>query len=253
LQRITNYSYMHIRFIITIGFALIFGCTSQQLSQTVGILNDTLNQAAPLTSAEVGSGLKEALIQGISKGADQASALDGFLGNPQLKIPFPPDAQKVANTLRDIGLGNEVDKFVTTLNRGAEEAAKEAKPIFVDAIKSMTIEDAFNILKGEDNAATNFLKSKTQEKLVASFTPVMKNALQKVNATKFYGELVDRYNKLPLVEKVDPDLTNFATQKAVDGLFILVEKEEANIRENPAARVTNLLKKVFAAQDPENK
>jgi hypothetical protein len=242
---------MQKRFSFILITCLIVGCTSQQLSQTVGILNDTINQSAALTSGEVASGLKEALIQGISKGSNEASAINGFLGNPKLKIPFPPDALKVANTLRDLGLGNEVDKFVTTLNRGAEEAAKEAKPIFVDAIKSMTIEDAFNILKGENNAATEFLHAKTQEKLTASFTPVMESALKKVNATKYYGELVERYNRIPLVEKVNPDLTNFATQKAVDGLFILVAQEEANIRKNPAARATELLKKVFAAQDPE--
>ncbi len=240
---------MKIRFLYLSLTILIFSCTSQQLSQTVGALNEALNQSAPLTSGEAASGLKEALIQGISKGANQASALDGFLGNSKIKIPFPPDAQKVANTLRDIGLGNEVDKFVTTLNRGAEEAAKEAKPIFVNAIKAMTIQDAFNILKGEENAATNYLKRTTEQELINKFTPVMETALQKVNATKFYGDLVERYNKVPFVEKANPDLTNFATQKAVDGLFVLIAQEEANIRENPAARATDLLKRVFAEQN----
>ena len=145
--------------------------------------------------------------------------------------------------------GGEVDKFIKTLNRGAEEAAKEAKPIFVAAIKSMTIEDAWGILKGDQNAATQYLKRTTSNELTRKFQPIIHNALQKVNATKYYGDLAARYNKIPLVKKVNPELEAYATEKAIDGLFLLIAEEEANIRANPLARTTDLLKKVFAAQN----
>jgi hypothetical protein len=220
-------------------------CTTAQINQTIGEVNKALGSEQPLTTAEVGEGLKEALINGISKGSDQVSQLDGYFKNPQIKIPFPPDVQKVEKTLRDIGLGSEVDKFVMTLNRGAEDAAKEAKPIFISAIKSMTIQDAWAILKGEDNAATEYLRKTTSSQLKEKFKPVIQSSLNKVNATKYYGELVTRYNKIPLVEKVNPNLDDYATDKAVDGLFVMIAKEEKNIRQDPVARTTELLKKVF--------
>ncbi len=220
-------------------------CTTQQITQA---LNDYLEDDKP-TTFEVSSGLKEALVQGITKGANSASATDGFFGNPLIKIPFPPEVQKVENTLRDIGLGKEVDKFVLTLNRGAEEAAKQAKPIFVNAIKQLTIQDAWNLLNGEQDAATQFLERTTRSELQAKFKPVMKNALDQTNATRYYGDLVTQYNKIPFVEDVNPNLDDYATQKALDGLFTLVRQEEANIRENPTARVTQLLKKVFGYEE----
>lgn len=220
-------------------------CTTAQINQTIGEVNKALGAEQPLTTAEVGEGLKEALVNGISKGSDQVSQLDGYFKNPQIKIPFPPDMQKVEKTLRDIGLGSEVDKFVMTLNRGAEDAAKEAKPIFVSAIKSMTIQDAWAILKGEDNAATEYLRKTTSGQLKEKFKPVIQTSLNKVNATKYYGELVTRYNKIPLVEKVNPNLDDYATDKAIDGLFVMIAKEEKNIRQDPVARTTDLLKKVF--------
>ncbi|MFZ2906055.1 MAG: DUF4197 domain-containing protein [Cyclobacteriaceae bacterium] len=220
-------------------------CTTAQINQTIGEVNKALGAEQPLTTAEVGEGLKEALVNGISKGSDQVSQLDGYFKNPQIKIPFPPDVQKVEKTLRDIGLGSEVDKFVMTLNRGAEDAAKEAKPIFVSAIKSMTIQDAWAILKGEDNAATEYLRKTTSGQLKEKFKPVIQTSLNKVNATKYYGELVTRYNKIPLVEKVNPNLDDYATDKAIDGLFVMIAKEEKNIRQDPVARTTDLLKKVF--------
>ena len=222
---------------------LLVGCTQQQFSQTVGDLLGS--SGSSLTTEEVAGGLKEALINGISKGAGRASAVNGYFSNPKIKIPFPPEAKKMENTLRDIGLGNEVDKFIKTLNRGAEEAAKEAKPIFVAAIKSMTIEDAWGILRGENDAATQYLKRTTSSQLTQKFQPIILNALQKVNATKYYGDLAARYNKIPLVKKVNPDLDAYATEKAIDGLFLLIAEEEANIRKNPVARTTDLLKKVF--------
>ena len=233
-----------------IVFVLLFsfGCTTQQINTAIKTVNDAL-ATDELTSDEVGGGLKEALVKGIGKGVVKASATDGYFGNALLKIPFPKDAKKVENTLRDIGLGKEVDKFVKSLNRGAEDAAKSAKPIFVKAITSMTIQDAFGILKGEKNAATQYLRRTTESDLVKAFTPIIDESLKKVNATKYYGELITRYNKIPLVEKMNPDLTSYATQKAIDGLFVLVEEEEANIRANPIARTTELLKKVFGSVD----
>src|SRR5688572_1020385 len=222
-------------------------CTTAQINQTIGEVNKAMGGTAekPLTTAEVGDGLKEALVNGISKGADLVSVTDGYFKNPEIKIPFPPEVQKVEKTLRDIGLGSEVDKFVMTLNRGAEDAAKQAKPIFVSAIKSMTIQDAWAILKGEDNAATEYLKRTTSTQLKDAFKPVIQNSLNKVNATKYYGELVTRYNKIPLVERVNPNLDDYATDKAIEGLFVMVAKEEKNIRKDPVARTTELLKRVF--------
>ncbi len=228
-----------------LAFLLVIqACTSAQINQTLGGLNDALGTGDPTTD-EVIAGLREALIQGISKGSDNASKIDGYLKNPQIKIPFPPDAAKVEDRLRDIGLGKEVDKFITSLNRGAERAALEAKPIFINAIKSMTIEDAWGILKGEPDAATQFLQRTTSEALKAKFQPIIKSSLDEVNATRYYGDLVNTYNKIPLVKKVDPELDNYATDKAIAGLFTLIAQEEANIRENPLARTTELLKKVF--------
>jgi hypothetical protein len=227
-----------------LGFVALQACTSAQINQTLGGINSALGNGDP-TTGEVVAGLKEALVQGISKGSDNASKIDGYLKNPLIKIPFPPDAQKVEDRLRQIGLGKEVDKFITSLNRGAERAALEAKPIFIDAIKSMTIDDAWNILRGEEDAATQFLKRTTSDALKAKFQPIIKSSLDEVNATRYYGDLVETYNKIPLVKKVDPELDNYATDKAIEGLFLLVAQEEANIRENPVARTTELLKKVF--------
>jgi hypothetical protein len=226
---------------------LLFGCacTTTQLNQVVGDINKSIGGEKPLTTAEVAEGLKEALISGISKGSDQVSQLDGYFKNPEIKIPFPPDVKKVENTLRDIGLGSEVDKFIMTLNRGAEDAAKEAKPIFISAIKSMTIEDAWAILRGDQDAATQYLKRTTSAQLKEKFKPVIQSSLNKVNATKYYSDLVNRYNRIPTVEKVNPNLDDYATDRAIDGLFLMIAKEEKNIREDPVARTTELLKKVF--------
>jgi hypothetical protein len=224
-------------------------CTTAQINQTIGEVNKAMGSGEqPLTTAEVGEGLKEALINGISKGSDLVSITDGYFKNPEIKIPFPPDVKKVEDKLRQIGLGDQVDKFVMTLNRGAEDAAKEAKPIFITAIKSMTIQDAWAILRGEENAATEYLKRTTTAQLTEKFKPVIQNSLSKVNATKYYGDLVGTYNKIPFVEKVNPSLDDYATGKAVDGLFIMIAKEEKNIRKDPLARTTELLKKVFGSK-----
>ncbi|RFS14781.1 DUF4197 domain-containing protein [Emticicia sp. C21] len=223
-------------------------CAGQKIN--LGKVLDNISkstQGGGLSTEEVISGLKQALQVGINKGADSASRLNGYYLNPIIKIAFPPEVAKVEAALRKVGLGGEVDKFVMALNRGAEEAAKEAKPIFINAIFSMNISDAWGILRGEKNAATMYLKRTTSDQLIAAFSPVVEKALQKTQATRYYTDLANTYNRLPFVQKVNPDLKGYATQKAIDGLFILVENEEAKIRENPWARTTDLLKRVFGS------
>lgn len=233
-----------VSFLVTLFF-LSTGCTVQQIQQS---LDDYLG-SDELTTDQVVAGLKEALVKGVTTGTTEASQENGYFGNPKIKIPFPPDVQKVESKLRDLGLGSQVDKFVKTLNEGAEEAAKEAKPIFVNAITSMTVQDAWGILKGSDDAATTYLQSRTSAQLKAKFKPVIKEALDKTSATKYYSDIINTYNKIPLVEKVNPDLDDYATDKALEGLFYLIAQEEKDIREDPVARTTELLKKVFARQD----
>jgi hypothetical protein len=205
----------------------------------------TTRSTGGLTNTEAANGLKEALVQGISKGADQASQTDGFYLNKLIRIPFPPDAQRVANTLRTIGLGSQVDKFELSLNRGAEDAAKSAKPIFLSAIKSLTFSDVWNILTGEKDAATQYLQRTTSAQLSNAFKPIIQQSLSKVGATRYYTDLTTRYNQIPLVKPVQTDLNQYATDRAIGGLFTLVAQEEVNIRENPVARTTELLRRVF--------
>ncbi|HYG03405.1 MAG TPA: DUF4197 domain-containing protein [Chryseosolibacter sp.] len=232
---------------IVIAF-ILSACSSTQINQTLGELGKVGSSGQALTTQEVAEGLKEALIKGISTGSDYVSQTDGYFKNPSIKIPFPPDVKKVEDRLRQIGLGDQVDNFVMTLNRGAEDAAKEAKPIFITAIRSMTIEDAWAILKGTDDAATQYLKRTTSAQLREKFKPVIRQSLDKVNATRYYSDIISRYNQIPLVQKVNPDLDDYATEKAIDGLFLMIAKEEKNIRENPVARTTELLRRVFGAQ-----
>lgn len=198
------------------------------------------------TADEVTRGLKEALIQGTNKGTGIVSKVDGYFKNPEIKIPFPPDVQIVETKLRALGMGSQVDEFVVSLNRAAEDAAKEAAPIFVDAIQKMTIQDAYNVLKGQPDAATQYLSKSTTPQLKEKFMPVVKNSLNKVNATKYYADLVGYYNRVPFVQKVNPDLGIYATDMCIKGLFVMIAKEEKNIRKDPLARTTDLLKKVFS-------
>jgi hypothetical protein len=220
---------------------------SVQAQINLNKLKKTLSGGS-ISNDEVAAGLKEALTNGVSKGSDLVSQLDGYYKNPEIKIPFPPEVKQVETRLRQIGLGSEVDKFVESLNRGAEEAAKQAKPIFVTAVREMTIQDAWSILQGSNDAATQYLSRTTTPQLTDKFKPVIREALEKVNATKYYSDLVNTYNKIPLVTKVNPNLDDYATQKAIQGLFIMVAKEEKNIRENPLARTSDLLKKVFGSR-----
>ena len=245
MKKLSFYSFL-------IFFASLSSCASGQFNLPnvpgVALPKTTGSTNRPLTEAEVANGLKEALIQGTSKGTAQASHTNGYYGNSLIRIPFPPEIQKVATTLRNMGMGSEVDKFVVSLNRAAEDAATSAKPIFISAIKSLTIRDVWNILRGEKDAATQYLKRTTTPQLTASFKPIIQKSLDKVNATKHYGTVITAYNKVPLVQKVNPDLNAYATDKAIAGLFTLVAQEEANIRENPIARTTELLKRVFGSK-----
>jgi hypothetical protein len=232
-------------------FTLLISMTLTSCGQKINfgkILDEVAKSTqGGLSQGEIAAGLKEALQVGINLGADKASLTDGYFKNPRIKIPFPEDVKKIETTLRNIGLGGEVDKFVLALNRGAEEAAKEAKPIFISAIRQMTITDAINILKGEKDAATQFLKRTTSTQLAAAFEPSVVKALEKTQASRYYTDLANVYNKVPFVTKVNPDLKGYATQKAIDGLFLLVADEEAKIRENPLARTTELLRRVFGS------
>ncbi len=224
-------------------------CSSgQEILKSVGDVLGTSGDT-PVTELEIINGLKQALEVGITKGASVVSKVDGYNGNANIRIPFPPDVQKVENTLRDIGLGKEIDKLVVNINRGAEEAAKGAAKIFIASIKKMTVTDAMNILKGEDNAATNFLKRTTTQELYNSFRPTIETSLNKVGVTRNWEDIVGKYNKIPLTKNVNPDLADYVTNQALDGLFFMVEKEEAKIRKDPLARTTDILKRVFKLQD----
>ncbi len=199
-----------------------------------------------VTEAEAGQGIKEALGQGLVKAVLQLNKQDGFFKDAFYKILLPPDAKKIENTLRDLGFSNMVDKAILQINRGAEDAAGYAKPIFVDAIKSMTLSDAIGLVRNGDTSATHFFRVKTTEKLVAAFLPVIKASLDKVEATKYYGDMVTKYNNFPTTfKKINPDLPGFVTDRATNALFDLISKEEKNIRTNFAARTTDILKKVF--------
>lgn len=211
------------------------------------LLNKT--KSAGISQDEAGMGIKEALTQGVTTAVLNLNKTDGFFGSAFYKVLLPPDAVKIEKTLRSAGMGSQVDKAILAINRGAEDAVAFAKPIFVDAIREMTITDALNILRGNKDAATQYFRQKTTEKLIAAFTPSVQSSLEKVNATKYYGDIVSTYNNFPTTfKKVNPDLTSYVVGKAVDALFDQVAKEEANIRANPVARTTDLLKKVFGSK-----
>jgi hypothetical protein len=197
------------------------------------------------SEGDAASAIKEALNKGIAKGVEMVSKENGYFGDIEIKIPFPQEAKSMEDKLRAIGMGNKVDEVVLSINRAAEDAAIKAKDIFMVAIKQMTLTDAINIVKGEDNAATKYLQTHTTDELVRQFSPVIAESLTKVNATKYWSDVIGTYNKIPLVRKMNPDLTDYVTHKAIDGLFVKIAKEEKDIRKNPAARTSELLKKVF--------
>lgn len=225
---------------ILIAFFMMSSC--EVLNQLPG----TINTGGVGTSQnEAALGIKEALNQGLGKAVNQLNVTDGFFKSAY-KILLPPEAQKIENTLRNIGLNSMVDKAILSINRGAEDAAGKATPIFIDAIRRMTLNDAINLVRGGDTSATHFFREKTTAQLTAAFRPVIQNSLDQVEATKYYGDMVTRYNSIPTTfKKLNPDLAGYVTARATDAVFNLIAKEEKNIRENPAARTSELLKKVF--------
>lgn len=210
------------------------------------VLSTIPRSTGPITESDAAAGIKEALSQGLVKAVLQLNREDGFFRDAFYKILLPPDAKKVENTLRDLGMGNMVDKAILQINRAAEDAAGFAKPIFVDAIKEMTISDAIGLVRNGDTSATHFFRIKTTDKLVAAFMPVIKKSLDNVSATKYYTDIINTYNNFPTTfKKINPDLPAFVTTRATDALFNLVAKEEINIRQNITARTTEILRRVF--------
>ncbi len=201
-----------------------------------------------ISQKQAADGIREALIKGTAETVSLVSKTDGFFLNPEIKIPFPENARTIESKLRAIGFGSKLDEAVLAINRAAEDAAKSAQPIFVNAITGMNISDALQIVKGKDDAATQYLARTTSTELKAKFSPVIKASLDKVDATRLWAELITVYNQVPFVAKQNPDLTAYVTDKAISGLFTMIAKEELKIRQNPAARTTELLKQVFGKQ-----
>lgn len=213
-------------------------------------LSDLLKKipAAGFSEAEAGRGIREALTQGVARAVQNLHRPDGFFASDLYKVLLPPDARKAETALRRMGLGGQIDKAVLAINRGAEDAAGTASPIFVGAIREMTVSDAIGIVKGNRDAATQYFRQKTSSQLVAAFAPSVKTSLDHTNATRYYADIANSYNRIPLAGgQVDPDLTTYVVGKAVDALFDQIAKEEADIRANPQARTTDLLKKVFGS------
>ena len=210
------------------------------------VINNLPQSTTTVTQTEAAQAIREALDQGTGKGIGVLNKPDGFFGNEAYKLFLPPDARKIENTLRQVGFASLVDKAILQINRAAEDAVGYARPIFLDAIRQMTIADAINIVKGPRDAATQYFREKTTDKLTAAFLPVIKSSLDKFSATKYYTDLVNTYNNFPTtLNKINPDLPSYVVDKAVTALFDQIAKEEVNIRSNPVARTTEILKKVF--------
>lgn len=221
---------------------LLTGCA--ELLQVAGQMGQT-GPLGPPTESEVISGLKSALEVGIRNSVSATSATNGFFGNSLIRIPFPPEAQKMESTLRNLGLNKPVDDFVLTLNRGAEKASAKATDIFIAAISQMTFQDAMAIWKGDSNAATAFLQRTTTQQLKDAFAPIIKQSLDQVEVTKYWNPLASTYNSVPFVTPVNPNLDQYVLDQSLNGLFKMVALEEAKIRRDPAARVNDILKRVF--------
>ncbi len=230
--------------ILTLSLCLFF-FSCNELQQVV----NQLPQGGVIGNDQIASGLREALNFGIEKQVTKLTQTDGFFKNEMVKILLPEELQKVDNTLRKMGLSNLADEGLKVLNRAAEDAVKEATPIFVNAVKGITFNDAKQILLGSEDAATNYLKSTTETQLYASFNPVIKNSFEKVGADQVWNNLITKYNDIPFVTKVNPDLTDYVTQQALKGVYTMISVEEKEIRTKTASRTTALLQKVFALQD----
>lgn len=241
---------MKLKLAITV-FTVLGFVSCEVLDEAAQVVTQPTTTTTPaLTNSEVISGLKEALNVGITNSVNLTSVTDGFLKNADIRLPFPPDAIKVKEKAIAWGLTDQVDKIETTLNRAAEEATKEALPIFKDAILNMSVQDGFAILNGGNGAATKFLKDNTKEKLKVAFAPKVADAINKVKLTEYWNPVATKYNQAMAIsggQKVETDLNAYVTERAIDGLFHMVEIEENKIRQDPAARVTDLLSKVFGS------
>lgn len=232
------------KFLVVVLVAFLFsGCA--ELQQVVNNLPNNVG----LSQEQIGNGLRQALDNGIEHQVAKLTSKDGFYRNELVKILLPEELQAVDKGLRKIGLGNLADEGIKVLNRAAEDAVKTATPIFVNAVKEITFNDAKNILLGDKNAATNYLQSKTSQSLYNSFSPVIDNSFSKVGADKVWSNLITKYNSIPFVKKVNPDLTGYVTNEALKGVFTMIEIEEKGIREKVGLRNTALLRQVFALQD----
>lgn len=229
---------------LLMGFAFFF--------VSCGELQDVVNklpQGTGITEQEIAKGLKAALNKGIETEVSKLTETNGFYNNSLVKIFLPQELQKVEKTLRDVGLGNLADEGLLLLNRAAEDAVKEATPIFINAVKQMTITDAKNILLGNDRAATDYLSQKTRSQLYDKFNPVIKSSFDKVGANDIWNTVISKYNALPMTTDVNPDLTDYVTEEALKGVFTMIAIEEKDIRSNIQSRTTELLRRVFALQD----
>ncbi len=235
---------MKVKYIAFCALFACFGCAElQQVANQYPQIGTTLG------NADIAAGLKEALNNGISKQVTKLTATDGFYRNEAVKILLPDELKKVDQTLRNIGMSSLADEGLKTLNRAAENAVKEATPIFIDAVKGMSFNDARTILMGSDNSATSYLQNSTSTALYGKFNPVVKSSLGKVGADKVWSQIITKYNSIPLVKKVNPDLNDYVTNEAMKGVFKMVGVEEKNIRTNLSSRTSDLLKRVFAMQD----
>lgn len=228
----------------------ILNQAAQQATSTVSSASTT---SVSTNGLDISAGLKEALNKGITKQVSKLTAVDGFYKNEAVKILMPDELQKVDKALRKMGMGKLADDGIRSLNRAAEDAVKEATPIFVDGVKNMSFTDAKTILLGNDSAATTYLKGTTSAPLYAKFSPVVQQSIGKVGADKIWATIIKQYNSLPFVSKINPDITDYVTNKALDGVFKMIAVEEKNIRGNLAFRSTDLLKQVFALQDKKKK
>ena len=235
--------------ILILGLFVAGKANSQSIFDKAKKAISNKSGSSSLTEEEAGGGIKEALNKGLGSAVGFLNKKDGFFGNELYKVLLPPEAQKMEKTLRSIGMGKMVDDAILQINRGAEDAVGKATPIFVDAIRKMTITDALKLVSGNQTAITDYFKSKTSGALTQAFKPVIDSSLQQTNATKYYGDAVNKYNSLPTtMKKMNPDLSGYVTDKAIAALFDRIGIEEKNIRENPAARTSDLLKKVFGSK-----
>lgn len=239
------------QFLAMLSIVLLCSCVDMENNSQVGAILSSLSTASSsgqLDESTIASGLRQALEIGSARASQTASTPDGFLANDQIRIGLPESLNGVTDTLRKIGFGAQVDQFEVKMNRAAESAAAEAKPVFVSAVKGMTLTDAMGILKGQDTAATDYFRSKTSQTLQQKFKPVVRSKMEEVGVYGIYNQLISTYNALPLVKKTSFDLESYLANKTQDGLFTLLAEEEVKIRNNPAARTTELLKQVFSGR-----